>query len=67
MPNTVWAIVREGRIELLEHADLPEGTRVLVTVLGDGDTQFWLRASEGSLEGIWANTQDDIYAQLLEK
>lgn len=67
MLNTVWALVREGRIELLEYADLPEGTRVLVTVLGNGDTQFWLRASEDSLKGIWGNTEDDVYAQLLEK
>lgn len=64
MLNTVWAVVREGRIELLEHADLPEGTRVLVTVLGNGDTQFWLRTSEDSLKGIWGNAEDDVYAQL---
>ncbi len=26
MLKTLWAIIREGRIELLEHVDLPEGT-----------------------------------------
>ena len=67
MPNTVWAIVREGRIELLEHVDLSEGTRVLVTILGNGDTQFWLRASEDLLKGVWGNPEDDVYAQLLER
>ena len=67
MLKTVWAVVREGRIELLEPADLPDGTRVLVTVLRNGDTQFWLRASEVSLKGTWGNTEDDVYAQVLEK
>ena len=32
MLNTVRAVVREGKIELLEPVDLPEGTVVLVTV-----------------------------------
>ena len=33
MLTTVEAIVREGKIELLEHVEVPEGTRVLVTLL----------------------------------
>jgi hypothetical protein len=67
MPNTVWAIVREGKIELLEQADLPEGRKVLVTLLPDEDTLFWLHTSQVSLDTIWDNTEDDVYAQLLEK
>ena len=67
MLNTVWAVVREGKIEVLEQVDLPEGTRVLVTVLSDGDTQFWLDASQTALDRVWDNTEDDVYAQLLEK
>jgi len=42
MLNTVWAVIREGRIEVLEQVDLPEGARLLVTVLSEEDTQFWL-------------------------
>jgi hypothetical protein len=34
-PNTVWAVVRKGKIELLEQTPLPEGMRVLVTLLPD--------------------------------
>ena len=67
MLNTVWAIVREGKIELLEQVDLPEGRKVLVTFLPDEDTLFWLRTSQVSLDTIWDNTEDDVYAQLLEK
>ena len=37
--NTVKAIVREGRIELLEQLDIPEGTEVLVTIPSD-ETEF---------------------------
>lgn len=66
MVTTVKAIVREGKIELLEQADIPEGTEVLVTILSD-DAQFWLRASESSLASIWANNEDDVYEQLLTR
>lgn len=40
MLNTVRAVVREGKIELLEPMDVPEGTTVLVTPLIEDDTQF---------------------------
>jgi hypothetical protein len=45
MLNTVKAIVKEGRIELMEQVHIPEGAEVLVTILSD-DAEFWLRASE---------------------
>jgi len=57
--------VRQGKIELLESAELPEGVRVLVTVLPDNEAQFWLDASQASLDAVWDNTEDDVYAQLL--
>lgn len=66
MLNTLWAIVRDGKIELLERADIPDGTRVLVTLLPE-DRDFWMLASESSLDAIWGNKEDDVYEQLLEK
>ncbi len=66
MQERIRAVVNEGRIELLDELDLPNGTEVLVTVLSDGD-DFWLRASEPSLKVIWNNTEDDVYAELLER
>ncbi|MCZ7611937.1 MAG: hypothetical protein M5U24_00375 [Candidatus Kuenenia sp.] len=33
MLNTLWGVVKKEKIELLEKANIPEGTRVLVTVL----------------------------------
>lgn len=62
--NTIRAIVREGRIQLLEEIELPEGTEVLVNPLLD-ETVFWRRASESSLDPVWDNPEDNVYAQLL--
>jgi hypothetical protein len=31
MLKTLWATIHQGKIELLESTELPEGTRVLVT------------------------------------
>jgi hypothetical protein len=65
MLKTLWATVRQGKIELLESAELPEGTRVLVTLLPDDETEFWLQASQTSLSSVWDNAEDDVYAELL--
>jgi hypothetical protein len=66
MLRTLWATIREGKIELLEATELPEGTKVLVTLLPDDEAGFWLQASQVSLDTIWDNTEDDVYAQLLQ-
>lgn len=67
MLNTVRAIVREGKIQLLEPLDLPEGTELLVTPLIEEDAQFWAGTSRPALDAIWDNTEDDVYAQLLQE
>ncbi|MBI2090896.1 MAG: antitoxin family protein [Deltaproteobacteria bacterium] len=67
MSKTLRAIIREGKIEPLEQVDLPEGSRVLVTLLADDEAEFWLQASEASLHRIWDNPEDDVYAQLLKE
>ncbi len=66
MQERIRAVVTEGRIEPLEKLDLPDGTEVLVTVLSNGD-DFWLKASAPSLNAIWDNPEDDVYAELLER
>ena len=65
MLKTVWAIVRQGKIELLEQTEIPEGTRILVTLLPEDESEFWLQTSSVSLDAVWDNTEDNIYAQLL--
>lgn len=67
MIKTLWAIVRQGKIELLEQTEIPEGTRILVTLLPEDESEFWLQTSQVSLDAVWNNTEDDVYAQLLEK
>ena len=66
MLRTLWATIRQGKIELLEATDLPEGVRVLVTLLPDDEAEFWLQASQTSLDAVWDNAEDDVYAQLLQ-
>lgn len=67
MLKTFCATVRQGKIELVEPGELPEGTRVLVTLLPDEESEFWLQTSQVSLDTIWDNSEDDVYAQLLKK
>ena len=67
MFSTVWAVVREGKIEPLEQVDLPEGSKVLVTLISEEDGEFWAQASQGALDVVWDNSEDEVYARLHEK
>jgi hypothetical protein len=67
MLKTLWATIHQGKIELLELTELPEGMRVLVTLLPDDEAEFWQGASQMSLSAVWDNDEDDVYAQLLQK
>lgn len=67
MSKTLRAVVREGRIQLLEPVDLAEGTQVLVTLLPAEEAEFWLSASQVSLNTLWDNPEDDVYGQLLQE
>lgn len=66
MLDTVWAVVHNGKIETVDKVDAPEGTRALVTLLVEDESDFWQAASFASLDDIWGNEEDDIYAELLE-
>ncbi|MGQ0543439.1 MAG: antitoxin AF2212-like protein [Blastocatellia bacterium] len=65
--NTVQGIVKNGHIIPLGNIELEEGMKVLVTLADRDDQEFWLAASEESLNEIWNNEEDDIYAELLTK
>jgi len=66
MPESIRAIVAEGRIQPLEDLSLPEGTEVIVTVVSNGE-KFCLNTSGPSIEAIWDNLEDDVYGELLER
>lgn len=65
MQERIRATVNKGKIEV-EALHVPDGTEVLVTILSNGEN-FWLNASGPSLDAIWDNPEDDIYAELLER
>lgn len=67
MSQNVWGIVHQGKIETAEPIVFPEGSKVLVTLIANDDTEFWNTTSGQSLKAVWDNPEDDIYAQLLEK
>ena len=67
MLNTVRAVVRKGKIELLEQIDVADGTELLVTILPDDEPQFWLGCSQTALDRIWDNPEDNAYGELLKK
>ena len=81
MIKTLRATIRQGQVHLLDSAELPEGAKVLVTLLpdeahsdsqsadeqtADSDREFWLQASQSSLDAVWDNDKDSVYARLLE-
>ncbi len=66
MLQSVWGVVRDGRIELSEETPLIDGTRLLVTLLPEDESGFWAGASQASLDEVWDNPEDDVYAELLQ-
>jgi hypothetical protein len=67
MYPTLPAEIRKGRINLLEKTKIPEGTRLLVTIIPEDEKRFWLNASQTSLKKVWGNQDDDVYEKLLGK
>lgn len=73
MLRTLRGIVREGKVSFLEPATVPDGTRALIVLLTDGETgpaesaDFWRAGGQASLDAVWDNAEDDVYAELLEK
>jgi hypothetical protein len=72
MLKTLWAEVKQGKIELLELADLPEGTKVLVTLLPTKDTDQWIQGKSGVSDDIWDSpsvrgVSNDIWDNIEDK
>jgi hypothetical protein len=68
MLTTVKGIVQKHRIKIVEKLDIPDGTKLLITILPQEENEeFWQNASLSSLDKIWNNSEDNIYAELLKK
>jgi len=66
--ESIPGIVQDKKVVFLEETHIPDGTRVIVTVPSDQDSvPFWDAASAETLERIWNNEEDDIYADLLKE
>ncbi|GBF81774.1 antitoxin family protein [Aphanothece sacrum] len=52
MLQTILATVRQGKIEPLEPIELPEGTKVIVTLLPESEREFWTEISQMSLNTV---------------
>ena len=71
--NTVLDVDRDGNIcgLTIEHAsqraDIPRFSYEQVASCESRAAceEFWLKASEPSLDAIWDNCEDDVYAELL--
>jgi len=67
MSTAVRAVIRQGRVEPVEPLSFPEGSEVVVSLRQVDDERFWQDVAGVSLNAIWDNAEDDVYAELLEK
>ena len=58
MLATVWAVVKEGKIELLEQMSLPEGARLLVTVVPAEEEADLQQSLEAENADAWRDYND---------
>jgi len=58
VPIEIWQ-------EIEAKKEISTGSETIKQRGEEGD--FWLEASEDSLNEIWNNEEDDVYAELLEK
>jgi hypothetical protein len=65
MLRTIPAEIRKGKISFLEKIRIPEGSRLLITVMSNNEGDFWPKTAEALLKKIWNNTEDDVYEKLL--
>ncbi|OGU17443.1 MAG: hypothetical protein A2X61_08995 [Ignavibacteria bacterium GWB2_35_12] len=61
------AVYESGNLKLPKDASIPDGSKVIVTVIEEPSEDYFIKASEEMLDKIWNNDNDDIYEQLLEK
>jgi hypothetical protein len=61
------AVVRDGKIQLLDDVVFPEGAQLVVSIVSDEEDEraFWYAAGLTAMQAIWDNAADDVYAQLL--
>jgi hypothetical protein len=68
VPIEIWnEIESEKETAYLTKSEAMKKRLLEANQRGENDNEFWLAASEDSLNEIWNNEEDDVYAELLEK
>ena len=73
MTTTVEAIYEDGVLKLPRKLPLPEKALVKVTIdsgtaeYEDPERNAWLELSEKALTKTWANPDDDVFNELLQR
>ncbi len=62
---THQAEYREGKLILPQDKSIPDGSKVLVTIVSEPTEDYLVKASEQTLDKVWNNDEDDIYEELL--
>jgi len=66
MIHTFQATYNQGQIKINEDVDIPDNSTIFVSFNDSLKDDFFLKASEISLDKIWNNSEDDVYEQLLK-
>ncbi len=67
MYSSINGVFYNGSVNILENIKIPEGSKLIITIIDDNEKEFWVSASNENLKDIWNNPQDDIYEELLKK
>ena len=67
MITTIEAQYKQGQVLINNDVIIPDNTTIYVSFKDSTEDDFFLKASESSLENLWNNIEDDIYEQLLKK
>jgi hypothetical protein len=62
MTNTLLAIVKDGKIELLSPLNIPEGTQISITIedtveMGEWTETEWMAFSQQGLAGAYSDDE----------
>jgi predicted DNA-binding antitoxin AbrB/MazE fold protein len=67
MTTTIEAIYENGVLKPRKALDLPDKSRVLVTIESDPERAEWLERSKQRLAETWDNSADDVFNELLDR
>lgn len=68
VPIEIWReIESEKETAYLTKSETMKNRLLEAKERGETDNNFWLSASESSLDEIWTGEEDDVYTELLKK